>query len=601
MKPRSFFVNLFAGNLLLTGVIIALSFAVSYVILDAEYRRKDESQQDQLLLAVSRCVEREWPMGTDQADRLCKSLMESLPARLTIIQNDGQVLGDSEAAPRTMENHKTPDRPEILQALKGECGRNVRSSETLDREFRYFARPLRHGGRVVGVTRLAMPVRAVAEGREFIGKAVLWAVLVGAVGAAVLGLSISWMWSRPLRQITRAARRIASGDLSGRVAISGARELRDLSAALNEMRTDIAGRIQQTAAQREELRTVLVNLREGVVALDDGGTVVLMNPAAGEILHVTPEEACGQHVQTMLRTTAVLEVLDELASTPAVRKQIDLDVEGTRRAMDLHAARLTEPEADSIATLLVLRDITDAARTAEMKAEFVANASHELRTPLATIRAAVDSLSMIEPEDRQAFEKFLRILDRHCRRLESMTTDLMDLHLAEQARSALRPSEVRLDDLLEWVQTQAAPHADEKGVRLTTTSDDPERSVRTDRRLVELILQNLIDNAVKATPADGTVSCRLAYVDEHIVLTVADTGCGIPPDLVDRVFERFFQADRSRNGAAEQRGTGLGLAIVKHSVERLGGSVRLESAPNEGTTVTARFPEIKQGADASPV
>ena len=600
MKPRSFFVNLFAGNLLLTGIIIALSFAVSYVYLDAEYRRKDEAQQDRMLLTVSRCVEREWPMETDQADPLCKSLMQSLPARLTIIQDDGQVLGDSEADPRTMANHKTPDRPEIIQALQGECGRDVRSSETLDREFRYFARPLRHGGQIVGVTRLAMPVRAIAEGRQFIWKAVLWAVLVGVAGTAILGLSISWMWSRPLRQITRAARRIASGDLSRRVAISGARELTDLSAALNEMRTDIARQIQRMAAQREELHTVLVNLREGVVALDGKGTVVLMNPAAGEVLHVTAEEAVGQHVQSTLRTTAILEVLEELATTPSVRRQIDLDVEGTRRVLELHAARLIEPEADSIAVLLVLRDVTEAARTAEMKAEFVANASHELRTPLATLRAAVDSLGMIEPDDHQAFQKVLGILDRHCRRLESMTKDLLDLHLAEQARSALRGVEVRFGDLVEWVRSQFDPQADEKGVHLTASADDPKHSVRTDRRLVEMILQNLVDNALKATPTEGTVTCRLACEDGRIVLTVADTGCGIPSDLRDRVFERFFQADRSRNGAVERRGTGLGLAIVKHSVERLNGSVRLESVPTRGTTVTARFPEIKREPDASP-
>jgi two-component system phosphate regulon sensor histidine kinase PhoR len=240
---------------------------------------------------------------------------------------------------------------------------------------------------------------------------------------------------------------------------------------------------------------------------------------------------------------------------------------------------------------VVLRDITDIARTAAVKAEFVANASHELRTPLATLRAAVDSLRA-EGDDRETVERLGEILSRQVARLEEMTQDLLDLHLLEQTRRELHVDDVRRGALAEWARGHFAAQATEAGVTLEVRAEPADFTARSDAKLLQMILQNLIDNGLKFTPSGGRVECLLRVEDDRLLLRVSDTGCGIPAELRERVFERFFQADASRNGTARRRGTGLGLAIVKYAAERLGATVELDSHVGRGTTVRVVLPVV---------
>jgi signal transduction histidine kinase len=257
--------------------------------------------------------------------------------------------------------------------------------------------------------------------------------------------------------------------------------------------------------------------------------------------------------------------------------------------LDVHARRLTAGAECRIAVIVVIRDVTDLARTAAMKADFVANASHELRTPLATIRAAVESLAGAS-EDRQERAKLAGILERQVARLEDMTNDLLNLHVVESGQVRSRAENVTAGQVAQYVRTQFAEPALRKNVALAVESADDAAAVRTDRKLLELIVQNLLDNAVKFTPAGGSVACRVGLEGESLVLTVADTGCGIQPQDQPRVFDRFFQSDSSRTGDTRVRGTGLGLAIVKHAADRLGAKVSLESELGRGTTITVAVP-----------
>jgi len=311
---------------------------------------------------------------------------------------------------------------------------------------------------------------------------------------------------------------------------------------------------------------------------------------------LAPDESSpeGRGVQSVVRVAGALEAVVAAEAGGAVERRLEMDTPRGRRVLELHAARVQPAGSRGICLLLVVHDVTDAARTAAMKAEFVANASHELRTPLATIRAAVDSLAAVGPDDREAFAKFLGILDRHVARLEGMTRDLLDLHLVEQAKGRLRPEDVEPHELAAWVEAQLGPAARDKGLTLEVRAEPPGRALRTDRRLLALILQNLLDNAIKFTPAGGRVECELTWRAAALAATVRDTGCGIPRELQDRVFERFFQADTSRSGAGAGRGTGLGLAIVKYAAERLGATVTLASTPDVGTTVTVVVPALPE-------
>ena len=591
---RSFFTKVFLGNLLLIGIILGVGGVVSYRRLNETYLAEGERHQQTIVGIAARHMEEVWPQAPNQVDRFdreCKHLLAGSALRLTVIADDGRVLGDSETDPREMENHKTPDRPEVMDALKGKPGRSVHRSETLGVEFRYLSLPIRHEGRVVGLVRVAMPVLAIVASQTFVRNALVWAALAAVVAAVVLALLLSWIWYAPLMQITRTARTLAGGDLSERATIGGADELAQLATALNEMRDSISRKIAQIAAQRQNLVGVVENLREGTIALDAGGRIILMNQAAVELLDVEQPEQTGEHFQKVVRIADVVDVYNEMVQgrRPASR-HVEADVRGRRVVLDVHAAPLAEASAEGLAALLLVRDITDLVKMGAVKAEFVANASHELRTPLATIRAAADSLLAADPGEAEEIRRIAEILDRHTTRLEEMTNDLLSLHVVESTRHRLRLERLDLGALATWVRDHFSQRAEEKHVTLTADCSDPAAELRSDETLIQLILQNLLDNAIKFTPEGGQVTCGFDADAEHVTIRVADTGCGIAPEIQDRVFERFYQADAARSGEPRIRGTGLGLAIVKHAAERLGASVQLDSDLGKGTTVTVTVP-----------
>jgi two-component system, OmpR family, phosphate regulon sensor histidine kinase PhoR len=595
MRQLSFFTKLFLGNLLLIVLLVSISGVVSYRYLNADFHRTHRAHQDQMALMAQKYFDRAWPDSPAQIDQNCKELFPDSDLRLTVISQDGRVLGDSDpsADPGSMENHKTDSRPEVMGALRGESGENTRTSQTLGVAFRYIARPIRRSGEIVGCARVAMPLHAIAQGQQFIRRALVWASLVGLTVAMLLELLLSWIWYAPLRLITRAAKRIASGNLTGRVHISGSDELAQLAAALNNMREDLARQFDLIATQRENLQTVISNLREGVVALSNEGRIVLMNASAQELLTDGAGDTRNQLLQEAVRLPEVVDIFNEvLSSGQSQGRQVEIDDAGRHRIVDLNAVKVSTTPGNGIAVLLVARDISDLAQMASVKAEFVANASHELRTPLATIRAAVDSLGGIDPSKPEEFEKIVGMLDRHTTRLENMTNDLLDLRLVETSRHQPKQDEVRLGSLSAWAQEQFAQRAADHHVEFDITADGGEQWFTSDRTLLRLILQNLLDNAIKFTPVGGKVDCLLRYdADEKLVLLhVEDTGCGIPRELQSRVFERFFQAETSRSGNSSTRGTGLGLAIVKHAVDRLGAHLKLQSEPGRGTTVDVVLP-----------
>ncbi len=590
MKPRSTFVKLFLDNVLVMVVILALVGIFTYRHLDANYQADARANQDRLARVVAEQFREFWPTQTQRIDRLCKTLFPEPALRVTVIAADGMVLGDSDADPATMVNHRTPDRPEVLAALAGHRGEDTRTSETLGLRYRYLALPLVHEGQVVAAVRLAMPIKTIAEGETTLRNAILWAAATGTGAAVLLGLLASWIWYSPLRRITHAAKQIASGDLSQRASLGGRGRLSDLSGALNEMRDNLGKYLGQIAAQHQDFQAVLANLHEGVIATDADGRVVLMNGSASQLLGVEALHSTGKHLQSVLPVLEILGLYDQAATSETpVGGQFEIETHQGRRHVEVHVAKVP-PGASSICHLLVVRDVTDLVNVATMKAQFVTNASHELRTPLATIRAAVDSLATADLSDRAELAKLTGILDRHVTRLEEMTKDLLDLHRVELAKVLLHPVAVSAAALGQWVEAEFAAAAGEKGLHLAVEAPSPETTVRTDRRLLELILRNLLDNAIKFTTAGGRVDCRVEPTDGGLRITISDTGCGIPTKELPHVFERFYQGDAARSGDSTTRGTGLGLAIVKHAAERLGATVELVSRPGQGTQVSVLMP-----------
>ena len=600
MNRTSLFLKLFLGNFLLVGLVFLVAGVVSYRSLSSRYISDVANHQDRLAAIAEQYIEHVWPAPEAEIDRICKQFAaaraegdvgatgEDFPIRLTVVARDGRVLGDSLSDPAGMENHKTPTRPEVMQALAGRTGLDVRRSETLFVEYRYLTLPVRHAGDVVAAVRVATPVVAIVEAQAVIRDVLIGAAIAAIATFALVGLAGNWLWYKPLYRLAAGARRIAAGDLDHRVEIRGTRELGQLALALNEMRENLARQIRTVTAQREDLRQVVANLSEGVVAVGVDGNIHVANAAAQEILAPGGADLVGQRFEGAVRHASIVDAWNRaVAGRKAVLMQIEIPVKGARRHIDLRAAPMPSPGAGGIAGMVVVRDVTDLVLAAAMKAEFVASASHELRTPLATLRAAVDSLSA-EAGGQEPAAGLAAILDRHVRRLENLTSDLLDLSAVEDTRREVAAQPIPLGALAEWARAQFGERAAKKGLTLEVAATG--EALTSDRSLVELLLRNLLDNAIKFTPGGGRVAMRVERQGGRVRFQVSDTGIGIRPADQPRVFERFFQTDAARTGDGAARGIGLGLAIVKHTCERLGATVSLESEYGSGTTVTVLVP-----------
>jgi len=608
MNPRdNLFFKLFVGNLLIVGLVVAAAGWVSYRSLNGMFLHETELYQDHMAVMARECIERLWPMPDQEVDRLCKRFPEeltsqvkagdrpapehSLPIRVTVIAADGRALGDSHSDPTRMVNHKTDDRPEVLAALAGRPGRDSRRSETLQADYRYVALPIRQNDRTVAAVRVAMPAAAIVQNQAIIRDILLGTAVAVLAAFALVGVLVNWTWYRPLKRIAEAARQIASGDLAHRVPISGSGELSQLAVALNEMRDSLADKIATITAQREDLEAVLANLRDAIIALDADGLVVLANQAARQLLAAESAEMEGRPLQMVIRTTGIVDAYNQsVARSQTVARHVEADLKGRPRHLDVLVSPVASHIGKGLAHLVVVRDVTDLVQSAAMKAEFVANASHELRTPLASLRAAADSLADVGPADREDLARIAGVIDRQVRRLEALTLDLLELHRVESTRRPLALEPISRASLVEWLRTHFAQRAAEKGLALDLAAPATDDIFTSDRHLLELILQNLMDNAIKFTPPGGRVAAAIEREGQAVLLRVSDTGCGIPREDRTRVFERFYQSDASRVRSDEARGTGLGLAIVKHACERLGATVSLESELGRGTTVTVLVP-----------
>lgn len=593
MTRQSDFVKLLLANLALIGVVVLVGGLISHRSLTHRFRQAQRAEQIRTADLAHAFVRELWPeLARDRvaSDRYCK---ESLPARatdarLTIIAADGVVLGDSSpVSAADMVNHLTLDRPEIGGALRGRPSWHVRTSETLNESFRYYAKPIVIDGQVAAVVRVAMPTKVLSESAEFIWRSLLIGAGVAVAAAVLVGSWISWARYVPLRQVMREAQSIATGDGQHTLQLRGSKELVSIAGALDAIRGSIDRQAELIDTQRANLAAVLRNLPEGIVATDPDDHVVLINPAALAMLEQSDSDVLGRHVQSVIRILGIIDLYDSVKGTarPA-GKRLRTETPSGLRTVDVRVSPVRYSQ-QSAGQLLVLRDVTEQAQVEAMKAEFVANTSHELRTPLATLRAAVESLAAAESDDD--VRKLTAMLERHLKHLEDLTTDLLSLHSVEDRQRLAAPQEIQLAALADWAHSHYAARAAKRDLAFDVEAQPSDAVVTSDRMLLEVILQNLLDNAMKFTPPGGRVTCSLQSGGHELTLTVADTGCGIPPEDQQRVFERFFQVDRAKSGAAGQRGTGLGLSIVKHAAQQLGAEVLLDSKPNVGTTVTVRI------------
>lgn len=519
-----------------------------------------------------------------EINALAHKLARETGLRVTIIAPDGTVIGESDKPVEALGQIENQfQRPEVQQAIREGVGSATRHSATIDEELLYVALPVRKGGdtpSLAGIVRVAMPLAEIQQTTARVRRTVAVAILL--VGAITIPF-LFWMSRRttsPIEQMRAVAGRIARCDFPRRVRIKAGGELGDLGEALDKMSGQLRARLEELNEEKTELSAILSSMTEGVVVVDGGGKIRLLNEAFREQFQIG-NEAIGKTILEAVRNVALQELILEASKDGSVSARELTFLNPDERIFDVDAASLRAPDGVLTGTVVVFHDITRIKKLENIRKEFVANVSHELRTPLSIVKGYVETLLDESPPDEQTAKQFLKTIDKNTRRLEALIDDLLTISALESQQAKLDLAPVSLRATAEAVADELANEAKGKSISVTFEVPDDFPLVRADAQRLHQILFNLIDNAVKYTQADGKVTISAAEKNGEIEVCVADNGPGIAPEHLPRIFERFYRADKARS--RELGGTGLGLSIVKHIVQAHGGRVWAESELQKGS------------------
>lgn len=364
-------------------------------------------------------------------------------------------------------------------------------------------------------------------------------------------------------------------------------KVRKLRSTFNQMADQLQAKIRELEASRSQIEGILQGMSEGVLAVDSHGQILLMNSAARQILEMGPQVHIGQVLTEAVRSPQIQALVHQVqANGKPCSQDVTLYVPSERH-LRIHATTGSSAPDDST-VLLVIHDITDLKRLENLRREFVANVSHELKTPLTAIQGAVETLLDGAMSDPANSRSFLESIAEETTRLHRLVEDLLTLAQVESKPAAFHREAVNIRPLLEAQvnRYQALAHAHQVSIQLEVPQED--HSLLADRDQLAQAVGNLLDNAIKYNHTGGQVTVRMSESSGRLRIEVEDSGIGIPPEDLPRIFERFYRVDKARS--RQTGGTGLGLSIVKHAAEAHDGSVQVESRPDQGSRFTLDLP-----------
>ena len=541
----------------------------------------------------------------DLVDTLVDRLGKVNNARVTFIDLDGVVWGDTERdgqALRAMDNHLT--RPEVQDAIKKGSGIRDRYSHTTQTEFRYFALPIHRNAAaeiapngestLIGICRVALPMEAVNTAIGNLRRVALIASVAGLILTIVFSVFSTGAITKPIAKLTQMTQSLAAGNINSRVPVDSSNELGQLSQNFNLMADRIQGQIDKISEEHRRSATILTNMGEGVLLVNGVSEITYANPTAISMLEL-PDAYIGKAFIEINRIPELQALLKKAEQTETIA------------FAEIQLGNLREPEAEVTVVpvsagqeyVIVIHDVTKERQLERIRADFVANVSHELRTPLTTIRGYAETLLSENSMRTKTGEQFIVKILNHSARLTRLIADLLELSRLELGEVELKQSPCHLNTFHEPILDVFDPVLEESGLVLKWEISEKLPKVDVDSQLFMQIFVNLIDNAIKYTPDGGTITVSAEIrsregaegpdiASDEIILSVADTGIGIPMESQPRVFERFYRVDEGR--AREMGGTGLGLAIAKHITLSHNGRIWLESTLGQGSIFYVAVP-----------
>ena len=520
----------------------------------------------------------------NEIQQMVQQIGDRIATRVTLLTRDGVVMADSEFRFDEMDNHLS--RPEIISATQSRVGESSRFSTTLQKPMLYVALKAMDSHSNLGFIRTALSTERIDEEFNYLRKVIIIAASLTTLIALFIGYWLAMSFARPLRQMTIIANDYAQGHYQLRIPSDRRDEIGALARSLNKMADISARRFNIIKTERDQLSTILKSMNEGVITVNDKGLITHVNRAACRILRTSRERCLGQSLQDMDASNSLNQAFIQCQQEQvSVERSIQLDGYTFARHYRLHVTLLKH--SDQADAILVLQDTTDVQRMDKMRADFVANASHELKTPITAIRGFAETLIEDEAIERQTQQRFIRKIHGQSIRLSDLVSELLALSRLESNDAAFN-TQVDLQQIVQRVCDNLQAVAQGHQVILDLDTEGQPIILLGDENALSQMVTNLVDNAIKYTPAMGHVHVVIEVDASTALLSIKDDGIGIDEANQERIFERFYRVDKARSQSLG--GTGLGLAIVKHIVQSHKGSLKLKSKLNQGSTFVIKIP-----------
>jgi len=574
--------------------IILISFGFTAFFLDKKLEENALGNIKASLVNQAILIENQIPPesfkkeDTNFLDSLVKTLSSRIKCRITIVNNDGKVLADSEKGRNgiiEMENHA--GRPEIRAALYGSTGAEIRYSNTLKIDMLYIALPVKDNQDSIGALRLALPLSDLKEMLSAIKKAVLFSLIFALGLAFVLGSLLTAEIIKPINKMIHASYKFSKGDFSHKIFLDSRDELGELASTLNIMAQNLEDKIGEIEIKNQHLVAILESMVEGIVVVDRESRIISINSSIEKIFDIPKKNLEGKVFLEAIRNNDISDVIDKVLKKGEFASSEIRLILPVQRIFRINASPVFE-KGIVAGCLLVIHDMTEIRRLETMRRDFVANVSHELKTPLTSIKGFIETLLEGAVDDKENNRKFLGIIQDHAERLNKLVDDLLSLSCLESNEIILEKKNFDLREKAGQVVMIFASQLREKGVSVRNELPQGMR-VNADPGKMEEVFMNLIDNAIKFNKKDGMIKIHGIEEKDRFKVFVEDSGIGIPERDIPRIFERFYRVDKARS--RELGGTGLGLSIVKHIVELHGGNTGLESTEGLGSKFWFTLPK----------
>jgi len=574
--------NLFLKILFSYMIVVCLSFFVLDLLIKDEIKKVMTAKIEAELLAYAELLDLS---SAQKMSEQLKQIARISGARVTLVDAQGKVFADSEKDVALLENHFS--RPEVQEARLRGKGKSIRFSQSIGVDTLYVAITMKSKPQIAGYIRLARPLHDVQNAIEQVYQSIFLAMMIAAVIAFVIALFFSYRLAKPILALERFTERLRQGDPIETIFLETSDETKKLADNINYLVDELRSQIRLASEEKSKLMTAFTSMTEGMLILDANDKIEFVNSALSNLLDEQYGDINGKTLMEALRNVDLQKAFLKFKQTHAmVFEEVTLgSIEPVILSVSISSVH-NYPGEEKV--MVVFHDVTRLKKLEKIRVDFVANVTHEIRTPLTAIIGYLETIQTGATGSNEDVKKFIDISLKQAGRLNRLVEDLLVISKIELGEIKFHFEEVSIRDAFEGAIPLIEKKAGLKKINIQNNVQENLSYVWADRDRLTQILVNILDNAVKFTPEDGSVFIEAGQKDDYAVLTITDTGIGVPKEEIRRLGERFYRVDRSRS--RDLGGTGLGLSIVKHLMIAHGGKIEIESQLGRGTKVSLYFP-----------